>query len=83
MDSISTDTSATKLVETVSNVYNLSGYLKNVEVEKPGELEKLNTLARKLQTMDRESCFKFEGVLDANSINGIDDVLRRCWTIIP
>jgi len=76
MDSISTDTSATKLVETVSNVYNLSGYLKNVEVEKPGELEKLNTLARKLQTMDRESCFKFEGVLDANSVNGIDDVLR-------
>jgi len=26
--------------------------------------------------MDRESCFKFEGVLDANSVNGIDDVLR-------
>jgi hypothetical protein len=75
LDNIST-TAPTKIAEAVSNVYNLSGYLKNVNIDKPGELDKIIALAQKLQTMDRESCLKFEGVLDANSVNGIDDVLR-------
>lgn len=75
LDDIST-TAPTKITEAVSNVYNLSGYLKNVNIDKPGELDKIIVLAQKLQTMNRESCLKFEGVLDANSVNGIDDVLR-------
>lgn len=76
LDAISTDTSSTKITEVISNVYNLSGYLKNVDVEKSGELDKLSALAQKMQTMDRDSCYLFEGVLDANSVNGLDDVLR-------
>jgi hypothetical protein len=76
LDAINTDISSTKITEAISNVYNLSGYLKNVDVEKSGELDKLSALARKMQTMDRDSCYLFEGVLDANSVNGLDDVLR-------
>ncbi|MDD3229888.1 MAG: hypothetical protein PHE09_11805, partial [Oscillospiraceae bacterium] len=76
LDNISTDVASTQIVEAISNIYNLSNYLKRVDVEKPGELEKISTLAVRLQTMGRESCLKFEGVLDANSVNGIDDILR-------
>ncbi|WP_195377255.1 antirestriction protein ArdA [Anaerotruncus rubiinfantis] len=76
LDKISSDTSTTKIVDVVSNVYNLNDYLKSADVEQPGILDKIGELARILQTMDRDSCLKFEGVLDANSVNGIDDILR-------
>ena len=76
LDAISTDTSTTRITEVLSNVYNLGGYIKSTNVEAPEELDKVSDLACKLQTMDRDTCLKFEGVLDANSVNGIDDVLR-------
>lgn len=76
LDLITKDTSTTKIVGAASNVCNLSGYLKNVDVENAGELSKLNALARRIQTLNEDSCLKFEGVLDANSVNGIDDLLR-------
>lgn len=88
LDAISTDTSATKITEAISNIYNLSGYLKNVDIEKPGELDKLSALARRMQTMDRDSCYLFEGVLDANRVTGLDDILRLSesltdYTLLP
>jgi len=76
LDAISTVDGPVRITEAISNVYNLGSYLKNIDVTQPGELEKISTLARKMQTMDRESCFKFEGVLDANSVNSLDDILR-------
>lgn len=76
LDAISTDASTTRITEVLSNVYNLGGYIKNTTVEVPEELDKISDLACKLQTMDRDTCLKFEGVLDANSVNGLDDVLR-------
>lgn len=76
LDNLSLDTSTTKITDVTSNVYNLFGYLKNADVEKPEVLEKINALVQRMQTMDRVSCLKFEGVLDANSVNGVDDVLR-------
>ena len=75
LDEISPD-APSRITEAVSNVYNLGSYLKNVDADNPVELEKLSALATKLQTMDRDSCFKLEGVLDANSVNGLDDILR-------
>ena len=39
-------------------------------------LRKLNQLAELLQGMSREDQMKMEGVLDSNSINGIDDILN-------
>lgn len=88
LDSISMDICTTKITEAISNVYNLSGYLKNVDIEKPGELDKISTLAQRMQTMDRDSCYLFEGVLDANSVNGLDDILRLSesltdYTLLP
>ena len=76
LDSIASKGVSTRIVGMISNVYNLSDYIKNTAIEQPGVLDKLTELAQKLQTMDRHSCRKFEGVLDANSVNGIDDVLR-------
>ena len=76
LDAAGTDVSAIKITEVLSNVYNLDDYIKNADIEQPGVLDKLQVLAEKLQTMDRDSCLKFEGVLNANSANGIDDVLR-------
>ena len=76
LDSIASKGVPTRIVGMISNVYNLSDYIKNTAIEQPGVLDKLTELAQKLQTMDRHSCRKFEGVLDANSVNGIDDVLR-------
>ena len=88
LDAISTDASTTKITEVLSNVYNLNGYIKSTNVEAPGSLGKLSELARKLQTMSRDDCLKFEGVLDANSVSGVEDVLRLAdalddYTILP
>jgi hypothetical protein len=88
LGAISTDTSTTKITEVLSNVYNLSGYIKNTDVEAPGAVDKLGELARKLQTMIIDDCLKFEGVLDANSVNGIEDGLRLAdalddYTVLP
>lgn len=76
LNSLGTDTATTRITEVISNVYNLGRYIKNTNMEEPGSLDKLTELARKLQTMGRDSCLMFEGMLDANSINSIDDVLR-------
>lgn len=76
LDAISTDASTTKITEVISNVYNLGNYLKRVDIEKPGELEKLTAFGIKLQTMGRDTSIKLEGVLDANSVNSIDDIIR-------
>lgn len=59
-----------EISEVSSNVYNLGGYLKKVDIWNPDNQEKLETLGRTLQTMDRDSCLKFEGVLDANGRDG-------------
>lgn len=81
-------TSPIRIIETLSNVYNLHGYIRNMDIEQPGALDRLGELAQKLQTMSRDDCLKYEGVLDANSVNGIDDVLRLAnklddYTVLP
>ncbi len=77
LDNISEDkTAPVRIIEVQSNVYNLHGYIKSVDIEAPGTLDKLGELAQKFQTMSRDDCLKFEGVLDANSVDGVDDVLR-------
>ena len=59
-----------------SEVRNLSRYICNVNVEDSENLRKLNQLAELLQSMSREDQMKMEGVLDSNSINGMDDILN-------
>ena len=89
LDNISGGSTARiRIIETLSNVYNLHGYIRNMDIEQPGALDRLGELAQKLQTMGRDDCLKYEGVLDANSVNGIDDVLRLAnklddYTVLP
>ena len=89
LDNISSGSTAQiRIIETLSNVYNLHGYIRNMDIEQPEALDKLGELAQKLQTMSRDDCLKYEGVLDANSVNGIDDVLRLAnklddYTVLP
>ena len=89
LDNISSGSTAQiRIIETLSNVYNLHGYIRNMDIEQPEALDKLGELARSLQTMSRDDCLKLEGVLDANSVNGIDDVLRLAnelddYTVLP
>ena len=89
LDNISGGSTAQiRIIETLSNVYNLHGYIRNMDIEQPGALDRLGELAQKLQTMSRDDCLKYEGVLDANSVNGIDDVLRLAtklddYTVLP
>ena len=76
LDAICQDPSATEIYKVDSEVRNLSRYICNVNVEDSENLRKLNQLAELLQRMSREDQMKMEGVLDSNSINGIDDILN-------
>lgn len=75
LDAISPDVSTTAITEVLSNIYNLGDYIKNTSIEHRTELDKINCLAEKIRLWDTESCWKFEGMLDANSVSSIDDVL--------
>ena len=54
----------------------MSRYICKVNVEDSETLRKLNQLAELLQSMSREDQMKMEGVLDSNSINGMEDILN-------
>ena len=51
-------------------------YLRMADLGREGELEKLNTLARMIKGMDERQKNILWGALDAESINGLEDVLR-------
>ena len=59
-----------------ADIPNLSGYLQNVDVLDPGSIEDLKALASELSHMSPEEMRCFSGALDAESVNGIKDVLR-------
>ena len=76
LDAICPAPSATEIYKADSEVRNLSRYICKVNVEDSETLRKLNQLAESLKSMSREDQMKMEGVLDSNSINGIDDILN-------
>ena len=53
----------------------LSGYLAHVDITDPDERELLNVLAEKIEAMTQTEQAMFSCVLDARSINGLDDIL--------
>lgn len=75
LDEISTDVSSTGIVGAISDVWNIGRYLKNADVNAPGQMKKLNRIAEITGTLDRDGCRLFEGALDAESVNGLDDVI--------
>ena len=56
-------------------VTGLLGYLRRTDLERPGELDKLNHLAELLENMDREQRDLLPGALDMEPIGGMEDVL--------
>ena len=51
-------------------------YLRMADLSREGELERLNTLAGMIAGMDERQRNTLWGALDAESINGLNDVLR-------
>ena len=76
LDAISEDVATTRILNIAGNVRNLGNYIQNADLSQPDGLQKIEALAEKLQTLDMESCLKFEGMLDANMVQGVDDVMK-------
>ena len=76
LDEISEDTATTRILNVSSSVKNLGDYIQDTDLSQPDVLQKVAALAEKLQPLDRESCLKFEGMLDANMVQGVDDVMK-------
>ena len=65
----------TRIDSVISPVQNLGNYLTHIDISDPDEREKLNTLAEKIDGMSATEQKMFSCVLDARSINGLDDAL--------
>jgi len=75
LDEISSDVSSTRIIGVFSDVTNIGRYLKNVDMNAPGQMKKLNRLAEITNMLDRDGYRLFAGALDAESVNGLDDVI--------
>ena len=75
LETISGDVASTRIVGAVSDVWGIGQYLKNVDVNGSGQFEKLNRIAEIIGSLDRDECRIFEGALNAESVNGSDDVI--------
>ncbi|CDX01415.1 Antirestriction protein (ArdA) [Desulfitobacterium hafniense] len=75
LDNISDDVASTRIVGAVSNVWGISQYLKNTDVNGSGQFEKLNRIAEITGGLDRDECRIFEGALNAESVSSLDDVI--------
>ena len=65
----------TRIDSVIAPVPNLGNYLTHIDISDPDERDKLNTLAEKIDGMSATEQKMFSCVLDARSINGLDDVL--------
>ncbi len=88
LDSISTDAASTRILDVACTVRNLESYIINTDLSAPDAIEKLNLLAEKISAMDSREQQIFSGALDAESVNGLDDVLSiagslDAYTFLP
>lgn len=74
LDRISTDLGSTRLVGVTCCMTNLPQYIKSADIY--ADYNKLKRLAERLNGMTEQERHIFSGALDAESINGLDDVLR-------
>ena len=70
------DPSAVRIAGVNSPVPNLGPYILRANIHDPAEMKKLNELAEAIEQMDDREWDIFAGALDAESINGLDDVLK-------
>lgn len=64
-----------RIVGDSTQVPNLTQYINCADVEDAADIRKLNELAEMVDGMSTEEQRIFSGALDAESINGLDDVL--------
>ena len=76
MESLKSMSKTVTIQGAASEVMNLGLYLSGVDLAAEGEVERINQLAKRLVHMSEVDCDKFAGMLDANSISGIRDILR-------
>ena len=76
LDVISTKAEQTRIASVVSKVDFLDRYLRDRKMTIFGDCTQLNKLAEKINRMDEQQLRTFDGALNAESINGITDILR-------
>ena len=76
MESLKSMSKTVTIQGAASEVMNLSEYLKGIDLAAEGEVERINQLAERLEHMSEVDCDKFAGMLDANSISGMKDILQ-------
>lgn len=80
LDKLSPDVNSTRIVEVTSPIPNLIGYIRSADVNGP-DFEKLKKLAEQLDSMTEREQQIFSGALDAESINGLDDMLAAAGSL--
>ena len=65
-----------RIIGANSPVRNIYQYIARADIHNPDDVEKLNTLAKAIGQMDDRERHIFAGALDAESITGLDDVLK-------
>lgn len=73
---LSIDPGSVQIIGVNSPVSNLGSYISNADIHDPDDMKKLNQLAESIDRMDSRERNVFAGALDAESINGLDDVLK-------
>lgn len=64
------------IISASTPVHGLDQYIVWADVTNSEDMEKLNTLARRIDRMDNRERDLFAGALDSESINSLDDVLK-------
>mgnify|MGYP000848147605 FL=1 len=75
LDETSTDVASTRIYGTISDIWNIGNYLKRADVNDATQLKKLNRIGELTCGLSRDECLLFQGGLDSESINGLDDVI--------
>ena len=73
---IGVEPSAVRIAGVNSPVPTLGQYILRADIHDPEQMKKLNELAEAIERMDNREWDIFAGALDAESINGLDDVLK-------
>lgn len=68
--------SAVRIAGVNSSVSNLGPYILRADIHDAGQIEMLNELAETIEQMTNREIDIFAGALDAESINGLDDILK-------
>lgn len=70
------DPSEVQIIGVNSSIRKLGQYISGANVHSSDDMEKLNKLAETIDQMDSREQHIFAGALDAESINGLDDVVK-------